>query len=77
MRGRVVKTLSRASSSTASPVLGLEVVTTPVGFKWIYEEMVAGDVLVGGRSPARHSASRLTCPSATASHGAAARGDDG
>ena len=24
------------------------VVTTPVGFKWIYEEMVEGDVLIGG-----------------------------
>jgi phosphomannomutase len=28
--------------------LGFEVVTTPVGFKWIYEEMVKGGVLVGG-----------------------------
>jgi phosphomannomutase len=28
--------------------LGCEVSTTPIGFKWIYEEMLAGDVLVGG-----------------------------
>ena len=28
--------------------LGVEVVTTPVGFKWIYEEMVKGGVLIGG-----------------------------
>jgi len=28
--------------------LGAEVTTTPVGFKWIYEEMQRGDVLLGG-----------------------------
>jgi phosphomannomutase len=28
--------------------LGLEVITTPVGFKHIYEHMVAGGVLIGG-----------------------------
>jgi phosphomannomutase len=28
--------------------LGSEVTTTPVGFKWIYEEMLKGDVLIGG-----------------------------
>jgi len=49
MRGRVVKTLSTSVLvDRIARHLGLEVVTTPVGFKWIYEEMVAGDVLVGG-----------------------------
>ena len=28
--------------------LGLELTSTPVGFKWIYAEMVKGDVMVGG-----------------------------
>ena len=32
----------------AGAALGFEVVTTPVGFKWIYEEMVKGGVLIGG-----------------------------
>ena len=48
-RGRVVSTV------TASAILdrmcrrlGLELVSTPVGFKWIYAEMAKGGVLVGG-----------------------------
>ena len=49
MRGRVVKTLSTSVLvDRIASHLGLDVVTTPVGFKWIYEEMVKGDVLVGG-----------------------------
>ncbi|MGZ4836687.1 MAG: phosphoglucomutase/phosphomannomutase family protein, partial [Terriglobales bacterium] len=28
--------------------LGADVVTTPIGFKWIYEQMLAGDVMIGG-----------------------------
>lgn len=48
-RGRIVKTLSTSVLvDRLAQHLGLEVVTTPVGFKWIYEEMVAGDVLIGG-----------------------------
>jgi len=47
--GRIVKTLSTSVVvDRLAARLGLETVTTPVGFKWIYEEMVKGDVLVGG-----------------------------
>lgn len=47
--GRVVKTVSTSVLvDRLARTLGLEVVTTPVGFKWIYEEMVKGGVLVGG-----------------------------
>ncbi|MDI6693155.1 MAG: hypothetical protein QMD76_07620 [Anaerosomatales bacterium] len=49
MRGRVVKTLSTSVLvDRIAQHLGLEVATTPVGFKWIYEQMVAGGVLIGG-----------------------------
>ncbi len=49
MTGRVVKTLSTSVLvDRLAAHLGLEVVTTPVGFKWIYEEMVKGGVLLGG-----------------------------
>ncbi len=49
LTGRVVKTLSTSVLvDRLGTALGLDVVTTPVGFKWIYEEMVAGDVLIGG-----------------------------
>ncbi|MDP2182329.1 MAG: phosphoglucomutase/phosphomannomutase family protein [Actinomycetota bacterium] len=49
MRGRIVKTLSTSVLvDRLASHLGLQVVTTPVGFKWIYEEMVKGDVLIGG-----------------------------
>lgn len=49
MRGRVVKTLSTSVLvDRLCHELGLEVTTTPVGFKWIYEEMVKGGVLIGG-----------------------------
>lgn len=49
MRGRVVKTLSTSVLvDRIAQRLGLEVVTTPVGFKWIYEQMVQGGVLIGG-----------------------------
>jgi phosphomannomutase len=47
--GKVVKTLSTSVLvDRLCDRLDLECVTTPVGFKWIYEEMVAGGVLVGG-----------------------------
>ncbi len=49
MVGRVVKTLSTSVLVDRIALrLGLEVTTTPVGFKWIYEEMVAGGVMIGG-----------------------------
>jgi len=48
-RGKIVKTVSTSVIvDRLGARLGLDVVTTPVGFKWIYEEMVKGDVLVGG-----------------------------
>ena len=49
MTGRIVKTLS--TSVTVDRLgrhLGCAVTTTPIGFKWIYEEMLRGDVLIGG-----------------------------
>jgi phosphomannomutase len=49
LTGRVVKTLSTSVLvDRLGTSLGLEVVTTPIGFKWIYEKMVEGDVLIGG-----------------------------
>ena len=49
MSGRIVKTLSTSVLvDRLAAHLGSEVTTTPVGFKWIYGEMVKGDVLVGG-----------------------------
>ena len=49
MSGRIVKTLSTSVVVDRLAVrLGLETVATPVGFKWIYEEMVKGDVLLVG-----------------------------
>ncbi|MDO9173272.1 MAG: phosphoglucosamine mutase, partial [Actinomycetota bacterium] len=49
MTGRVVKTLSTSVLvDRLGRQLGLEVTTTPIGFKWIYNEMLKGDVLVGG-----------------------------
>jgi alpha-D-glucose phosphate-specific phosphoglucomutase len=48
-RGKIVKTLSTSVLiDRLANRLGLEVVTTPVGFKWIYEEMVKGGVMIGG-----------------------------
>lgn len=49
LTGRLVKTLSTSVLvDRYAATLGLEVTTTPIGFKWIYEEMVKGDVLLGG-----------------------------
>jgi len=49
MSGRIVKTLSTSVLvDRLARHLGADVTTTPVGFKWIYEEMVKGDVLIGG-----------------------------
>ncbi|MRS12117.1 MAG: phosphoglucosamine mutase [Actinobacteria bacterium] len=49
MSGRIVKTLSTSVLvDRLGAHLGSEVTTTPVGFKWIYGEMVKGDVLLGG-----------------------------
>lgn len=49
MTGRIVKTLSTSVLvDRLASRLGVECVTTPIGFKWIYEEMVKGDVLLGG-----------------------------
>jgi len=49
LTGRLVKTLSTSVLvDRLGTALGLPVTTTPVGFKWIYEEMLHGDVLLGG-----------------------------
>lgn len=49
LRGRVVKTLSTSVGvDRLAEKLDLEVTTTPIGFKWIYNEMLKGDVLIGG-----------------------------
>lgn len=47
--GRVVSTIT-ASAMLARQCkrLGLELTSTPVGFKWIYGEMEKGDVMLGG-----------------------------
>ena len=48
-RGRVIRTLSGSSLiKRQCERFGLELTTTPIGFKWIYEEMLKGDVMVGG-----------------------------
>jgi len=47
--GKIVKTLSTSVLvDRIGRELGAEVVTTPIGFKWIYEEMLKGDVMIGG-----------------------------
>jgi len=49
LSGRVVRTLSGSNLvKRQCERLGLELTTTPIGFKWIYEEMLKGDVLIGG-----------------------------
>jgi phosphomannomutase len=49
MSGAVVKTLSTSVLvDRIARNFGLEVRTTPIGFKLIYEQMVAGGVLIGG-----------------------------
>ncbi|MEG0217144.1 MAG: phosphoglucosamine mutase [Raoultibacter sp.] len=49
LHGRVVSTIT-ASALLARQCkrLGLELTSTPVGFKWIYAEMGKGDVMLGG-----------------------------
>ena len=48
-RGRVVKTVSVSKViDLLAEKLGLEVVTTPVGFKYITDEFLKGGVLIGG-----------------------------
>ncbi len=47
--GRVVSTITASAIlSRMCKRLGLELVSTPVGFKWIYAEMAKGGVLIGG-----------------------------
>jgi phosphomannomutase len=46
---RVVRTFSGSNLVKRQCAhLGLGLTTTPIGFKWIYGEMLAGDVLIGG-----------------------------
>lgn len=47
--GRVVSTVSASSMlDRQCKYHGIELCITPVGFKWIYEEMLKGDVILGG-----------------------------
>ncbi|WP_243455261.1 phosphoglucomutase/phosphomannomutase family protein [Meiothermus sp. CFH 77666] len=49
LRGRVVKTFSTSQIvDKLAQKLGLELVVTPVGFKYITDEMLKGGVLIGG-----------------------------
>jgi len=49
LKGKIVKTFSTTDMlDRMGEVYGLEVVTTPIGFKYIGPKMVDGDVLVGG-----------------------------
>jgi phosphomannomutase len=48
-RGRVVRTSAGSNLLRRQcQRLGLTLTSKPIGFKWIYEEMLAGDVLIGG-----------------------------
>ena len=48
-RGRVVSTVTASAMlDRMCRRLGLELVSTPVGFKWIYGEMEKGGVMIGG-----------------------------
>ena len=48
-RGRVVRTSAGSNLiKRQCERLGLELTTKPIGFKWVYEEMLRGDVLIGG-----------------------------
>lgn len=47
--GKVVSTITASAMlSRQCKRLGLELVSTPVGFKWIYAEMERGGVMIGG-----------------------------
>ena len=49
LRGRVVRTVNTTSMvDRLARQYGLELVETPVGFKHVGEQMLAGDVLIGG-----------------------------
>ncbi len=49
LKGRVVKTFSVSKVvDLLAERLGLEVLTTPIGFKYITDEFLKGDVLIGG-----------------------------
>ncbi len=49
LSGRVVSTITASAMLTRQcKRLGLELTSTPVGFKWIYAEMEKGDVMFGG-----------------------------
>ncbi|MCL2339591.1 MAG: hypothetical protein FWC59_01655, partial [Actinomycetia bacterium] len=49
LTGRVVRTSAGSNLiKRQCQRLGLELVTRPIGFKWVYQEMLRGDVLIGG-----------------------------
>lgn len=48
-KGRVVSTITASAMlDRMCRMLGLDLVSTPVGFKWIYGEMEKGGVMIGG-----------------------------
>jgi len=47
--GRIIKTFALSNTiDRLGAYLGAPVEVRPIGFKWVYEEMIKGDVLVGG-----------------------------
>lgn len=49
LQGRVVSTITSSALLTRQcKRLGLDLTSTPVGFKWIYGEMEKGNVMIGG-----------------------------
>ena len=49
VQGSIVKTVSTSVLvDRLGAYLGRKVITTAVGFKWIYDEMLKGDVMIGG-----------------------------
>ena len=47
--GRIIKTLALSTTIERLGVqLGKQVDVRPIGFKWVYEDMLKGDVLIGG-----------------------------
>jgi len=48
-QGSIVKTVSTSVLvDRLGAHLGRKVITTPIGFKWVYGQMLAGDVMIGG-----------------------------
>lgn len=76
--GRVVSTVTASAMlDRMCRKLGLELVSTPVGFKWIYGEMEKGDVMIGGEESGGIGASRPREGARRPAHGTLAHGMHG